>query len=156
GAQNTGIGGAALYSNTTGNNNVGGGMNAGFNITTGNNNVVVGLDSGSNMTIGDNNISIGHGAGYNLTTGNANIDIGNDGMPGEGHTIRIGNAGQHTKAFIAGIWGHIVKAGSPVFVGPDGSLGVVASSERYKTDITPMGSVSERLSQLRPVKFRLK
>ena len=38
----------------------------------------------------------------------------------------------------------------------DGRLGVVGSSERYKTDIAPMGSVSERLLQLRPVTFRLK
>jgi hypothetical protein len=139
GAQNTAVGGAALLLNTTGNNNIGLGMNAGSGITTGNQNIAIGLNAGSN-----------------LTTGNGNIDIGNDGMAGEGHTIRIGNGSQHTKAFIAGIWGHIVKPGSPVFVGPDGSLGVVASSERYKTDIAPMGSVSERLSQLRPVTFHLK
>ena len=49
-----------------------------------------------------------------------------------------------------------VKPGLPVFVTSDGRLGVVGSSERYKTDIAPMGSVSERLLQLRPVTFRLK
>jgi hypothetical protein len=155
GAQNTALGGGALYSNTTGNNNVGVGVGAGGAITEGGQNVAIGLNAASNMTTGNGNIVIGAGAGTNLTTGNRNIDIGNDGIAGEAHTIRIGDARQ-TATFIAGVWGHIVKPGSPVFVGPDGSLGVVASSERYKTDIAPIGSVSERLSQLRPVTFHLK
>ena len=36
-----------------------------------------------------------------------------------------------------------------------GRLGVLASSERYKTAITPMGD-SEKLQKLRPVSFHLK
>jgi len=139
GAQNTAIGGAALLSNTTGNNNIGVGMNAGSGITTGNNNIAIGLDAGSN-----------------LTTGSADIDIANAGVVGESHTIRIGDAGQHTKTFIAGIWGSVVKPGNAVFVSPDGRLGVAASSERYKTDIATMGSNTSKISQLRPVTFHLK
>jgi len=37
-----------------------------------------------------------------------------------------------------------------------GQLGVLASSERYKTAITSMGENTEKLRQLRPVSFHLK
>jgi hypothetical protein len=37
-----------------------------------------------------------------------------------------------------------------------GQLGVLASSERYKTAIAPMGGNTEKLAQLRPVTFHLK
>src|SRR6202035_4844350 len=37
-----------------------------------------------------------------------------------------------------------------------GQLGVVVSSERFKTDIAPMGSYTAKLQALRPVKFHLK
>ena len=46
--------------------------------------------------------------------------------------------------------------GSAVYVSSYGQLGVMASSERYKTDIASMGSGTARLDQLRPVTFRLK
>ena len=38
----------------------------------------------------------------------------------------------------------------------NGQLGAVASSERFETAITRMGSHSEKLQQLRPVTFKLK
>jgi hypothetical protein len=95
-------------------------------------------------------------AGSNLTTGDDNIDISNLGVGAESGTIRIGDPKVQHAAYIAGIWGHIVRPGSPVFVGPDGRLGVVASSERYKTDIAPMGSSTSKMSRLRPVTFHLK
>lgn len=37
-----------------------------------------------------------------------------------------------------------------------GQIGVKASSERYKKDITPMGLASEKLARLRPVTFHYK
>jgi hypothetical protein len=37
-----------------------------------------------------------------------------------------------------------------------GQMGTVVSSERFKTAITPMGSTSEKLNQLRPVTLHLK
>jgi hypothetical protein len=95
-------------------------------------------------------------AGSNLTTGDNNNDISNLGVGAESGTIRIGDPRAQHATYIAGIWGHIVKPGNAVFVGPDGRLGVVASSERYKTDIAPMGSSTSKISQLRPVTFRLK
>ena len=46
--------------------------------------------------------------------------------------------------------------GSAVYVTSSGQLGVLASSERYKTAIAPMGGNTEKLQQLRPVTFHLK
>jgi hypothetical protein len=43
-----------------------------------------------------------------------------------------------------------------VYVTSTGQLGVLASSERFKTAITPMGPNSAKLQQLRPVTFHLK
>ena len=41
-------------------------------------------------------------------------------------------------------------------VNSSGQLGVVVSSERFKTAIAPMGSNTAKLEQLRPVTFKLK
>jgi hypothetical protein len=46
--------------------------------------------------------------------------------------------------------------GSAVYVTSSGQLGVLASSERYKTDVTPMAGTTQKLQRLRPVTFRLK
>ncbi len=58
-----------------------------------------------------------------------------------------------TAAFIAGISGN-VQTGGNVVVTASGQLGVASSSRRYKQDIQPLGDVSQRLYDLRPVKFR--
>ncbi len=46
--------------------------------------------------------------------------------------------------------------GSAVYISSTGQLGVLASSERYKTNVASLGSRTEKLSQLRPVSFSLK
>ena len=46
--------------------------------------------------------------------------------------------------------------GAQVIVTPDGQLGVLASSERYKTDVMPIAGNTDRLAALRPVSFHLK
>jgi hypothetical protein len=56
---------------------------------------------------------------------------------------------------IAGINGSVVT-GAAVYVTSSGQLGVLASSERYKTEVAPMGANSAKLRQLRPVRFHLK
>jgi hypothetical protein len=56
---------------------------------------------------------------------------------------------------IAGIENSKVT-GAAVYVTSSGELGVLASSERYKTAIAPMGTTTENLQQLRPVSFHLK
>jgi hypothetical protein len=81
--------------------------------------------------------------------------MSNVGVAAESGVIRIGTTGTQTKAFIAGIYGTSVS-GSAVVVNSSGQLGVVVSSERFKTDIAPMGSDSAKLQTLRPVKFHLK
>ncbi len=96
---------------------------------------------------------MGYQAAYNLTSGSNTIEIGNLGGAGDNNLIRIGSG--QTAAFVAGITGaHIT--GSAVYVTSSGQLGVLASSERYKTAIAPMGGSTGKLWNLRPVTFHLK
>jgi hypothetical protein len=76
-------------------------------------------------------------------------------VAGEGGTIRIGASGSQTTTYIAGI-ARTPLEGSQVVISRNGQLGVLASSERYKTAIVSMGSNSAKLQQLRPVTFHLK
>ena len=92
---------------------------------------------------------IGHNAGYNLTTGSNNIDISNEGSAGDNGTIKIGAASTQTKTFIAGIENSKV-VGAAVYVTSSGQLGVLASSERYKTAIAPMGPTTAKLGHCGP------
>ena len=46
--------------------------------------------------------------------------------------------------------------GVEVYIDSNGQLGTVTSSRRFKKDIHDMGSVTDRLMQLRPVTFRYK
>jgi len=173
GYYNTASGFAALVSNTTGAGNTATGMQGLYSNTSGVYNTATGIDtlyyntlgyyntaSGAfalvSNTTGGNNIAVGYQAGYNLATGSNNIDIGNPGgSSAESATIRIGSLGAHTAAYIAGIDGAAVT-GSAVFVTSSGQLGVLASSERYKTNVTAMGLSTGKLDQLRPVTFKLK
>ncbi len=155
---NTADGYRALFFNTTGAyNTVNGGNALTFN-TTGYHNTASGYGALRSNTTGSRNIGIGSLAGVSLTTGNDNIAIGNQGVSGESAAIRIGTAGTHTRAFIAGIRG--VTTGNanaiPVLIDSAGQLGTVSSSRRFKKDIADMGELSERLLELRPVVFRYK
>ena len=58
-------------------------------------------------------------------------------------------------SLIAGIYGTPLT-GSAVYVTSSGQLGVLGSSERFKTDIAPMPELSDKLKRLRPVTFRYK
>jgi len=155
GTENSALGANALVGNTTGNYNVAAGASALLNNSTGNANLAFGLQALYSNTTGSNNIGVGYAGGYSLTTGSNNIDIGNVGVGGESGAIRIGTASKQTSAYIAGIYGKPVT-GSAVMISSTGQLGVVTSSERFKTAIEPMGSRSAKLAQLRPVSFHLK
>jgi hypothetical protein len=138
GSNNNAIGYAALSKNTTGSNNNAQGFYA-----------LQGIIDSSN-----NNIGIGQYAGSVLVQGSNNIYIGNPGFLIEDAIIRIGNPATHIVTYLAGIENaHIT--GAPVYVTSDGQLGVLASSERYKTDIRPIGAIA-KLELLRPVTFHLK
>jgi Chaperone of endosialidase len=154
-SENTADGFESLYDNTTGEYNTASGAYALYGNLTGAGNTAIGESALNSNTIGGNNIAIGYYAGANLTTGYRNIDIGNVGAKGEAGTIRIGTAGQHFATYVAGIDSARVT-GSAVYISSAGQLGVLASSERYKTAIEPMAQRTEKLARLRPVTFHLK
>jgi Chaperone of endosialidase len=153
GTLNNAVGNFSLYFNTTGNNNSAVGYAALYHNTTGSNNNAQGFYAMQSNTTGSNNIAIGAYAGYNVATGSSNIYIGSRGAAGENAVIRIGSSA--SAAYIAGVSNARVT-GSAVYVTSSGQLGVLASSERYKTAIAPIGRDAEKLQQLRPVSFHLK
>jgi hypothetical protein len=155
GLNNTATGHSALHGNVVGFNNTANGWHS-LMITTGNQNTGVGCDALVNNTTGSNNIAVGFRAGVNLNTGSNNIDIGSNGVLGESNTIRIGNPGAQSAAFVAGIRGVAVTGAQPLGVSVSGQLGVRASSARFKEAISSMDKSSEAILSLRPVSFRYK
>jgi hypothetical protein len=155
GNYNNAMGYFALHNNTGGSQNSASGVQALYGNKTGNYNTASGTDALFANTTGSSNIAEGYKAGYNLTTGSNNIDIGNLGAAAESGTIRIGTTSTQTATYVAGIYGTSVT-GSAVVVSSAGQLGVTVSSERYKTNISPMGTYTAKLTQLRPVTFHLK
>jgi hypothetical protein len=155
---NTAVGVKALYANTSGFRNTAAGFEALPANTTGSRNTACGDRALASNTTGSDNIAIGHYAGSALTTGGNNIAIGSAGIVGEATTIRIGTAGTHTRAFLAGVRGVTTNVADaiPVLVDSSGQLGTISSSRRFKEEIRDMGELSERLLALRPVVFRYK
>jgi hypothetical protein len=155
GSDNTANGLQALLNNTTGLNNTANGEAALRSNTTGSNNTADGFQALQNNT-GGSNIGLGASAGINLTTGSSNIEIGNAGVAGESAKIRIGTKPAQKATFIAGISGVTVANGVGVIINPQGQLGTVVSSERYKDEIKQMDKASEAILALKPVTFRYK
>jgi hypothetical protein len=162
GNNNTATGASALYTNT-GSGNTATGFNALYSNTTGVANTASGFQALYNNTSGNYNIAIGLVAGANLTTGDNNIYIGNTGGgPSESNTIHIGTAQRDpggnllTRTYIAGIRGRALRSGIPVFIDPEGQLGTVTSSARFKDGIKAMDKASEVILALKPVSFRYK
>ncbi|MDP9091216.1 MAG: tail fiber domain-containing protein [Pseudomonadota bacterium] len=155
GNNNTAAGYESLFYNSSGSSNTVSGSQALYTNTTGSYNTALGEGALRSARTGSNNIAVGYEAGYNLTNGVNNIEIGNKGLAADYNVIKIGVEGLQAKTFIAGIYKTSVS-GSAVMVNSSGQLGVVVSSERFKTDIAPMGAHSAKLQSLRPVKFHLK
>jgi hypothetical protein len=162
GTDSTATGVGALESNISGGNNTAFGFNAAFSSETGSGNTAVGYNA-LLVNTGEYNIALGSSAGLNVTSGSYNILIGSGGLSSDGISspgipngvIRIGTPNEQYQTYIAGISNSKVT-GAAVYVTPSGQLGVLASSERYKTAITPMGSRTQRIKALRPVTFHLK
>jgi hypothetical protein len=154
GNKNNAAGVAALYSNTIGNYNEASGQAALYSNTSGSGNEASGHAALYSNTTGSYNVAVGYGAGYDQTTGSNNIYIGHRGMASESGITRIGTPKTQTETYVAGIENAKIT-GSAVYVTSSGQLGVLASSERYKMGITPIGT-TEKLQQLRPVRFHLK
>jgi hypothetical protein len=154
GSFNTAVGFQALYTYISASDNTAIGTSALYNDAFGNLNTAIGYAALFNST-GNNNVAIGYGAGRNETVGSNSIYIGHTGEPTDSGITRIGTPGTQTEVYIAGIENSKIT-GSAVYVTSTGRLGVLASSERYKTGITPIGTSTEKLRQLRPVSFHLK
>jgi len=156
GRGNAATGAFALFSNTTGILNTATGNAALLSNTKGNHNTADGESALLHNTTGDFNIALGHSAGAELTSGDGNIDIGNQGVAGEGTTIRIGTVGTQANTFIAGISGVTVAGGVGVIIDSNGHLGTIMSSARFKDGIKPMDKASEAILALQPVTFHYK
>jgi hypothetical protein len=156
GSFNTADGAQALFSNSTGSYDTGIGYEALYLDVTGSFNTADGFQALYSNTNGNFNIALGYQAGANLTTGDNNIEIGNLGSDGESGIIRIGTPGRQTATLIAGISGMTVPAGAAVYVSPEGQLGTLTSSARFKENIQEMEQASQSIFKLRPVTFRYK
>ena len=156
GYSNTAGGRAALYSNTSGFQNTAQGFYALYYNTSGSHNTADGNRALNYNTTGENNIALGYEAGYNLTTGNFNIDIGNQGIADDAATIRLGTQNAQTRTFVAGVFGTTATGGAAVYITPNGQLGTLTSSAKFKRNIHDMGDVSDALLSLRPVTFEYK
>lgn len=163
GLGNTALGWLALVGNTTGTSNTGLGRTALTANTTGNFNHAIGRSVMFSLDGGSYNIAIGHlsdpdppywdCAGCGLTSGSHNILLANTGTDVDNGTIRIGNSTDHSSTFIAGIHNVGITAAHAVYVDANGQLGMTASSSRFKKNIQDMGSLSQALLDLRPVRF---
>jgi hypothetical protein len=159
GDDNTASGYNALGSNTTGTQNTGDGVHALHGNLGGSQNVAVGWWSLDSVQDGTNDIAVGYEAGINFSgTESGNIDIGNAGVAGDNNTIRIGtdivvSSNSVASTYVAGIYNSTV-VGVPVYVQPDGQLGTLTSSARYKQNIQTMADASDVLLSLRPVKYQ--
>jgi len=173
GADNNASGALALMSNTTGSFNNAAGYSALSANTTGTNNNAQGSFALSANTTGYGNSAMGANAFLNLTTGFRDVGVGNNtgtnvlagaydtyvgwgaaGTVDETGVTRIGNPTYATKTYIAGL--NSVVTGAALYLSSSGQVGVLASSERYKTDIATLPAPTDRLGQLRPVSFHLK
>jgi hypothetical protein len=160
GVQNTATGALVLFSNTTGNSNTANGYAAlagnteGFLNTangsralysnsTGNFNTADGYEALAGNTTGSINTALGYRAGVNVTTAS--------------EVICIGSAGANVTAttWIGGVYGAQTLSGTTaaVVISDFGQLGTVASSKRFKKDISAMDKASEIILSLRPVTF---
>jgi hypothetical protein len=163
GDSNVAVGESALAANTSGDANVAVGQAALAENTTGFQNVGVGANALPNVTDGLLNVAVGYNAGAGVTTGDKNIYLGYNvqGVSNELKVMRLGQPGEVSKTYIAGIKGATVDnsgivGAEEVFVDINNQLGTVLSTARVKRDIRDMGSATDRLMQLRPVTFHYK
>lgn len=154
GRLNVAVGGA-MRDNTTGEFNVAMGNAALRDNSTGNGNVAIGT-SANLFGTGSRNIAIGQDAGWGWGAGDDNIAIGSMAAFADVGTVRLGEPGTHTAAYVAGIAGATSPGGTAVFVDGTGKLGTITSSARFKTDVRDMADASNALMRLRPVAFRYK
>jgi hypothetical protein len=145
GYANTAIGENALQANTTGAFNTANGVNALRENTTGFENTANGWNALLKNTTGSNNTAFGAGAGSGVFTANGVTCIG----------VNVAGANVSNTTWIGNVYGVTTQSGTtvPVVVSDGGQLGTVASSQRFKKDISTMENDSEAILSLRPVTF---
>ena len=163
GYDNTATGFQALSNNTDGSSNTAAGRDALVSSTLGSFNAALGRDTLKLNTIGGGNTAVGYGALELNTSGSSNSALGyfaGFNVTDAFNVICIGSLGANVtnSTWIANIWGVTPQGGNtaPVVVSDGGQLGVVASSERFKKDISTMDKASEMILSLRPVTFHYK
>jgi hypothetical protein len=156
GSFNNAAGYSALSANTTGTNNNAQGSYALAANTSGYGNSAMGANAFLNLTTGFRNVGVGNNTGSNVLAGayDTYIGWGAAGTVDETGVTRIGNPTYATQTYIAGLGSTVT--GAALYVSSSGQVGVLASSERYKTDIATLPAPTDRLGQLRPVSFHLK
>lgn len=165
GTGNAALGQKALYRNTTASYNTAAGLKSAYSNQVGAYNVALGSMALYANTSGFGNTAVGYYAGHVPVTGNYNTYVGYN-VPGisttDNYVTQIGVFSQPAggpaytpTTYIAGISTAVIT-GAQVVVNANGQLGVLASAERYKTDIAALGATSAKLAELRPVSFHLK
>ncbi len=96
-------------------------------------------------TVGIGNVALGNDAASNVGTANNVTCLG----------AEVASADVSNTTWIANVYGVTTQSGTtaPVVVSDTGQLGTVASSERFKKDISTMDKASEAVLSLRPVSF---
>ena len=116
-------------------------------------------------TTGVRNTAYGHRALYTNTTGDSNTALGDSAgslVFDASNVICIGaqmlGANVSNTTWIGNVYGVTLQSGttSSVVVSVAGQLGTVASSERFKKNISTMETASEAILSLRPVTFHYK
>jgi hypothetical protein len=151
GVLNTAVGSQALRSNTGGLSTAVGDQ-ALFSSTTGGPfgvqaNTGVGDSALFDCTTGYWNVAVGYSAGHDLVDGHGNVYIGQG--------VGAAAASENDTTYIRNVYDSVASARA-VFINSDNKIGTMASSRRYKEDITPMDKASEALFALKPVTFRYK
>jgi hypothetical protein len=163
GFANTATGVGALLTNTSGNDNTADGLFALYFNTTGSENTAIGENALEQNTVGNTNTAIGEGALFQNTTGSGNVACGflaGNQVSAANNVIAIGHDGADVSntTWVGNIYGVSTQSGTtaPVVVSDGGQLGTVASSQRFKKDITTMEKASQSILSLRPVTFHYK
>ena len=79
--------------------------------------------------------------------------LASPGAANESNVMRLGST--NTSTFMGGVVG-VNISGTTMTINNAGQVGILASSGRYKKDITNMNGQSDNLSKLRPVIYRYK
>jgi len=156
GQNNVAIGGTALYNSVNADNDVAVGAGV-LSLAGGGDNTAVGTNAGASLLGGAGNVLVGEEAGSAYTGAESdNIDIGAVGQAGDSGVVRIGGAPIGTRALYIPAAEANIGSQAALEINPStGQIGVATSSERFKTDIRPLGAQAlGGLMSLRPVTFR--